>query len=196
MDPVTSIPEDALLAIAEVAVAVLGFAAIVIALRRDSRDSGIDVLTAMRVRILAQTASTALLFSFLPIVLRSSSLSDEIAVSVSSGLLSATALASIIVGLTRQKITTGEQFLPESRTTDLIGAVIALLICLSLGARSVGYFPALGFGPYLGALVYLLLAAIAVFVRTVFFVAEIDQADLWEEAPEGEEEEEFAKERV
>ena len=70
------IPTDVLLTIAEVAIAVLGFAAIVTALRRRSGQRA-DLLTQFRMIVMIVMSAAALLFSFLPFVFLAAGLQES-----------------------------------------------------------------------------------------------------------------------
>jgi len=76
------IPTDVLLTIAEIAIAVLGFAAIVTALRRRSGDG--DLISWFRLRVMIESSLAALAFSFLPSVFRAAGLADSYSASLSS----------------------------------------------------------------------------------------------------------------
>ncbi len=167
------IPTDVLLTIAEVAIAVLGFAAIVTALRRRSAQRA-DLLTRFRLGIMIETSTAVLLFSFLPFVFRAAELQESSIVSVSSASF-AVALA-ILVGRAfgRQKREFGSLFLPETRLFDLLAVTSGALLIGALSLRSAGLLPQLGFAPYVAGLVFCLFMAIQVFVRIVFFASDAD----------------------
>jgi hypothetical protein len=167
------IPTDVLLTIAEVAIAVLGFAAIVTALRRESAQQA-DLLARFRLGIMIETSTAVLLFSFLPFVFRAAGLLESSVASLSSALF-AVAFA-ILVGraFARQRRQFGTLFLPETRLFDVFGFASAVLLIGALSLRSAGLLPQLGFAPYVTALLFFLFAAIQVFVRIVFFASDAD----------------------
>ena len=167
------IPSDVLLTIAEVAIAVLGFAAIVTALRHRSGQRA-DLLTQYRIRVMIGMSATALLFSFLPFVFRAAGLQESSVASVSSALF-AVALAILLGrGLSHQRRQFGSLLLPEIRLFDvsMITSVGLLIVALSL--RSAGLVPQLGFAPYVSALLFALFLGVQAFVRIVFFASDAD----------------------
>ncbi len=167
------IPSDVLLTIAEVAIAVLGFAAIVTALRRRSAQRA-DLLTRFRLGIMIEASTAVLLFSFLPFVFRAADLQESSVASVSSALF-AVALAILLPrGFARQRRHFGSFFLPETRLFDVLAVTSGALLVGALSLRSADLLPQLGFAPYLASLLSILLVAISMFVRFVFFASEAD----------------------
>ncbi len=169
----SAIPTDVLLTIAEVAIAVLGFAAIVTALRHRSGQRA-DLLTQFRISIMIETSAAALLFSFLPFVFRAAGLQESSVASVSSAMF---AVALAIVGgraFARQRVQFGSLFLPETRLFDVCLLTSAALLIGTLSLRSAGLLPQLGFAPYVSALLFCLFGAIQAFVRIVFFARDAD----------------------
>ena len=168
------IPTDVLLTIAEVAIAVLGFAGIVTALRRRSAQRA-DLLTRFRLGIMIQASTTVLLFSFLPFVFRAADLQESSVASVSSALF-AVALA-ILLGraFARQRRQFGSLLLSETRLFDVCLLTIGALLIGGLSLRSAGLLPQLGFAPYVLALLFALFGGIQAFVRVVFFASDADQ---------------------
>ncbi len=167
------IPTDVLLTIAEVAIAVLGFAAIVTALRHRSGQRA-DLLTRFRLGIMIETSTAVLLFSFLPFVFRAADLQESSVASVSSALF-AVALAILLGrGFARQRRQFGSFFLPETRLFDVFAVTSGALLIGALSLRSAGLLPQLGFAPYVAALLFFLFMAIQVFVRIVFFASDAD----------------------
>ncbi len=168
------IPTDVLLTIAEVAIAVIGFAAIVTALRHRSGQRA-DLLTQFRIRVMIALSAVALLLSFLPFVFRAAGLQESSVASVSSALF-AVALA-VLVGraLARQRRQFGSLLLSETRLFDVCLLTIGALLIGGLSLRSAGLLPQLGFAPYVSALLFALFGAIQAFVRVVFFASDADQ---------------------
>ncbi len=167
------IPTDVLLTIAEVAIAVLGFAAIVTALRRRSGQRA-DLLTQFRMIVMIVMSAAALLFSFLPFVFLAAGLQESSVASVSSALF-AVALAILLVrGLARQRSNFGSLLLPEIRLFDVFMLTSTGLLIVALSLRSAGLVPQLGFAPYVSALLFSLFGAIQAFVRIVFFARDAD----------------------
>ena len=167
------IPTDVLLTIAEVAIAVLGFAAIVTALRRKSAQRA-DLLTRFRLGIMIQASTAVLLFSFLPFVFRAAGLQESSVASVSSAMF---AVALAILGgraFARQRVQFGGLFLPETRLFDVCLIASAVLLIGALSLRSAGLVPQLGFSPYVLALLFALFGGVQAFVRIVFFAGDSD----------------------
>ncbi len=169
----SAISTDVLLTIAEVSIAVLGFAAIVTALRYRSGQRA-DLLTQFRIRVMIAASAVALLFSFLPFVFRAAGLQESSVASVSSAMF---AVALAIVGgraFARQRVQFGSLFLPETRLFDVCLLTSAALLIGTLSLRSAGLLPQLGFAPYVSALLFSLFGAIQAFVRIVFFARDAD----------------------
>ena len=161
------IPTDVLLTIAEIAIAVLGFAAIVTALRGRSGDG--DLISWFRLRIMIESSFAALAFAFLPSVFRAAGLADSSSASLSSALLAMTTVAFVAGGLGRQRRLFGTVLLPGTRLYDIFIITSGALLAIALSLRAVGFLPQLGFAPYVACLLFFLLSAIRVFVGIVFF---------------------------
>ena len=178
MEPAVSLPSDLLLTVAEVAIAILGFAAIVVALRGRSGDQRDDLMTRTRLRIMIEASSAALGASFFPFVFAATEFSTATTVLVSHLFLAATSVAILLVVFVRQKKRFGNWILPESWLFDTMGLSIATCLVALVCARAFGYLPQLGFGPYIGCLFFYLTVAIYVFVRIVFFASSGRMLDL------------------
>ncbi len=165
-------PYESLLTIAEIAIAVLGFAAIVTALTRRSGDS--DPISWLRLRVMIEASITVLAFSFLPFVFRAAGLADSYAASFSSALFAVATL--VVVGdlFARQRRIFGSVLNPDTRLFDWYIITSATLLAVALSLRSVGFLPQLGFAPYVACLLFFLFGAIQVFVRIVFFASYSD----------------------
>ncbi len=166
------IPTDVLLTIAEIAIAVLGFAAIVTALRRRSGDG--DLISWFRLRVMIESSLAALAFSFLPSVFRAAGLADSSSASLSSALLAVATVVLVGNFFARQRRLVGSVLLPETRLFDFLLMTSATLLVMALSLRSVGFLPQLGFAPYVACLLFFLLGAIQAFVRIVFFANDAD----------------------
>ena len=165
------IQTDVLLTIAEVAIAILGFAAIVTALRARS-DKRTDLVTKNRIIVMIEGSSIALAFSFLPFVFRPAQLADATTAAASSGLF---AVATVILGgriFSRQRTYFGGVLLPETRFFDIATIAVSVALAGGLAARTFGLFPQLGFAPYIACLLFFLFVATQAFVRLVFFASE------------------------
>ena len=112
------IPIEVLLTIAEVAIGVLGFAAIATALRRRPVRRS-DLISRFRLSILVATGSATLLFSFLPFVLRASRLEEPQVAAISSALLALATLFLTVFSFARQRSLFGSAILPETRLFDV-----------------------------------------------------------------------------
>ena len=166
------IPTDLLLTISEIAIAVLGFAAIVTALRRRSGDS--DPITWLRLRVMIEASITVLAFSFLPFVLRAAGLADSSTASFSSALFAVATLMVVGDLFARQRRIFGNVLNPKTRLFDWYLITSATLLVMALSLRSVGFLPQLGFAPYVTCLLFFLFGAIQVFVRLMFFASYSD----------------------
>ncbi len=166
------ISTDVLLTIAEIAIAVLGFAAIVTALRRSSRDD--DLISWFRLRAMIESSIAALAFSFLPFVFRAAGLADSASASLSSALLAVATVVLVGHLFSRQRRLFGSVLLPETRLFDFFLITSATLLAMALSLRSVGFLPQLGFAPYVACLLFFLFGAIQGFVRIVFFASYSD----------------------
>ena len=80
----------------------------------------------------------------------------------------------VLVGciFTRQRRLFGSAILPETRRFDIAMLTCVAFLVVALTARSVGLAPGLGFAPYLACLLFLLMGAIQVFVRIVFYTSD------------------------
>ncbi len=169
------IPSDLLLTIAEIAIAVLGFAAIVTALSRRSGDS--DPISWLRLRVMIEASITVLAFSFLPFVFRAADLADSSTASLSSALFAVTTIMVVGDLFVRQRRIFGNILNPETRLFDWYLITSATLLAIALSLRSVGFLPQLGFAPYVACLLFFMFGAIQVFVRIVFFASYSDGED-------------------
>ena len=164
------IPTDVLLTIGEIAIAVLGFAGIVTALRRRSSDR----LTWFRLRVMIEASLLALGFSFVPFVFRAAGLAECSTASFSSGLFAAATVVLMPMNFLRQRRVSGHFLLPGTRVFDLFLIASGTLLALALSFRSAGLLPQLGFAPYVACLLFFLLVAVQGFVRIVFFESHAD----------------------
>ena len=169
----SAISTDVLLTIAEVSIAVLGFAAIVTALRHNSGQRA-DLLTQLRIRVMIGASAAALLFSFLPFVFRAAGLQESSVASVSSALFAVGLAILSGRGLARQRRQIGSLLLPEIRLFDVSLLTIMVLLIGALSLRSAGLLPQLGFAPYVSALLFSLFVGVQAFVRIVFFASDAD----------------------
>lgn len=172
MNSAGELPSDVLLTIAEVAIAVLGFAAIVLALRVRSGDGRADLITRTRLSIMIECSSALLGGAFFPFMLAPTNLSPAAVVTFTHFALAAASVGILCLIFGRQRKRFGSLILPEARILDSFGLISALALVALLCARALGLFPELGFGPYIACLLFFLLIAIYVFVRIVFFASD------------------------
>jgi hypothetical protein len=165
------INEEALLSIAEIAIATIGFAGIVSALRPESSPSA-DAMHSLRIRIMVEASASVMLFAFLPFVL-SGIFEIERVWAIGSGVVAATAPLHIGSVWARQRRLFGTALLRETLLFDTFVIFLAMLVEIVLVANCLGWFFEPRFAGYLLGVLLPLGVAVAMFIRAIF-AAEAD----------------------
>jgi len=160
------IPNEALLTIAEIAIAIIGFAGIVSALRPRSSPSA-DTMNRLRLRLMVEASSSVMVFAFLPFIL-TGLVDGETVWSLGSGVL---AVASpLLVGsiYVRQRRLFGTSLIRETILFDSSVVVMAVLVEIVLIANCLNVFFESHFAAYLLGVLFPLGVAVAMFIRAIF----------------------------
>ena len=119
-------PNEALLTIAEIAIATIGFAGIVSALRPKS-SLALDAMNRLRLRLMVEASAGVMVFAFLPFVLLGLVDSEQIW-ALGSGVLAIT--SPLLVGsiYVRQRRLFGTSLIRETLLFDTFVVVMAVLV--------------------------------------------------------------------
>jgi len=160
-------PQETLLTLAEIGIAVIGFAGILSALR-PSRSTHADAMHSLRLRIMVEASAYVMLFCFVPLLVVSDDAGDPRVWAAGSALLAVAAPVLVASIYTRQRRIFGSMLLRETLLFDALTIALAAIseVVLILNASQV-LFPA-RFAGYLVGLLFLLGAAVAMFVRAIF----------------------------
>jgi hypothetical protein len=165
------INEEALLSIAEIAIATIGFAGIVSALRPESSPAA-DAMHSLRIRIMVEASASVMVFAFLPFVLSGIFELDRIW-AIGSGVIAATAPLHIGSVWSRQRRLFGTALLRETLLFDTLVVTLAILVEAVLIANCLGWLFEPRFAVYLLGVLLPLGVAVAMFIRAIF-AAEAD----------------------
>jgi len=160
------IKEEALLSIAEIAIAVIGFAGIVSALRPQSSPSA-DAMHSLRIRIMVEASASVMVFAFLPFVL-SGAFEVERIWAIGSGVIAATAPLHIGSVWARQRRLFGTALLRETLLFDSFVMFLAIGVEAMLIFNCFGWLFKPRFGAYLLGVLLPLGVAVAMFIRAIF----------------------------
>ena len=158
---------DALLTLAEISIAVIGFAGIIFTLRPPSSRHA-DTMHRLRLRIMIEASAYVMLFALMPSLLLPKEAESERFWRIGSGLLATTApilVASIYV---RQRRFFGSTLLRDTLLFDSFAIALAVLVEVVLVLAWVGLLPGRAAGAYLLGLFFQQGAAIAMFLRALF----------------------------
>ncbi len=156
-------PADTLLTIAEIAIAVVGFAGIAFVLRSDSPKP----INLFRLQLMVETSVLAITFSFLPILLLSTGFDSERVWALSSALLGVVTPVYVTTIFLRQTERFGATLLPEARIADSTVLGATCLVTALLVLNVFGWAFTHRFTGYLVGLLWALASAVAMFVRIV-----------------------------
>ena len=159
-------PYESLLTIAEIAIAVIGFAGIVSALRPRTSGSA-DAMHRLRVRLMIEGSASVMAFAFLPFVL-SGVFSNSQTWAISSGVLAVTSPIHIGSVYVRQRRIFGSALLRETLLFDTFTIVSAVVVEAVLILNCLGLLFEPQFSGYLVGVLVPLGVAVAMFVRAVF----------------------------
>ncbi len=160
------INEEALLSIAEIAIAVIGFAGIVSALRPQSSPAA-DAMHSLRIRIMVEASASVMVFAFLPFVL-SGIVEIERIWAIGSGVIAATAPPHIYSVWARQRRLFGTALLRDTLLFDTFVMVLAIAVEVVLIANCGGWLFSPRFAAYLLGVLLPLGVAVAMFIRAIF----------------------------
>ena len=166
-------PRETLLTIAEISIAVIGFAGIVSALRPRSSVLA-DAMHRLRMRIMLETAAYVLVIAFFPLLLSGFDLLSLTGVwAVGSGLLAITAPIQVASIYVRQRSIFGSALLRETILFDASTIALALAVEGVLIANALGLLFQPHFAGYLIGVLFPLWAAVAMFIRAILASEEL-----------------------
>ncbi len=159
-------PNEALLTISEIAIATIGFAGIMSALRSSSSHSN-DVMHRLRLRLMVEASAIVMIFSFLPFVLLGLVDRDKIW-SFGSGILAIT--SPLLVGsiYVRQRRLFGTGLIRETLLFDTFVMIMAVVVETALIVNCFGTAFETHFAIYLLGVLFPLGVAVAMFIRAIF----------------------------
>jgi hypothetical protein len=159
-------PNEALLTIAEIAIATIGFAGIMSALRPSSSHSA-DAMHRLRLRLMVEASASVMVFAFLPFVLQGLVDSESIWI-FGSGILAVT--SPLLVGsiYVRQRRLFGSGLIRETLLFDTFVVASAVVVETALIVNFLGWFFEPRFAAYLLGVLFPLAVAVAMFIRAIF----------------------------
>ena len=158
-------PEETLLTIAEIAIAVIGFAGIVSAVRPRGTEH-VDLMHRLRLRIMIEMSAYVMVFAFLPLIL-TADLPPETVWQIGSVGIAVTAPFQVTSIYVRQRRLFGSTLLHETLLFDASTVSIGFLVEIALVVNALGLFAEPRFAGYLLGLLFPLGAAVAMFVRAI-----------------------------
>ncbi|HXV37210.1 MAG TPA: hypothetical protein VEC18_08675 [Myxococcota bacterium] len=159
-------PEEALLEIAEIAIATIGFAGLMSALRPKSSEAA-DAMHRLRLRLMVEGSASAMVFAFLPFVLSGPFESARIW-AIGSGILALTSPLHVGSVYVRQKRIFGSTLLRETILFDSSVVIAAVIVEVVLIANWLGLFFEPRFAAYLVGALLPMGVAVAMFIRAIF----------------------------
>ena len=159
-------PNEALLTIAEIAIATIGFAGIMSALRPSAARSA-DAMHRLRLRLMVEASASVMVFAFLPFVLMGL-VDSEKTWALGSGILAIT--SPLLVGsiYVRQRRLFGTGLIRETLLFDTFVVAMAVLVEIVLILNWLGVFFESRFAAYLLGVLFPLGVAVAMFIRAIF----------------------------
>ncbi len=157
---------EALLTIAEIAIATIGFAGIVSALRPSSSWLA-DAMHRLRLRLMVEASASVMIFAFLPFVL-SGLVGSERIWAFGSGVIAVT--SPLLVGsiYVRQRRLFGSGLIRETILFDTSVVITAVLVEITLILNCLGVLFESRFSAYLVGVLFPLAVAVAMFIRAIF----------------------------
>jgi len=158
--------DEALLTIAEIAIATIGFAGIVSALRPKSAYAA-DAMHRLRLRLMVEASATVMIYAFLPFVL-AGIVSEPRIWAIGSGVLALTSPIHVGSIYKRQRRLFGSALVRETLLfdTSVIITAVGVEAVLILSCLGVLFEPR--FSGYLLGVLLPLGVAVAMFVRAIF----------------------------
>jgi hypothetical protein len=159
-------PNEALLTIAEIAIATIGFAGIMSALRPSSSRSA-DRMHRLRLRLMVEASASVMVFAFLPFVLMGVVDSEKIW-ALGSGILAIT--SPLLVGsiYVRQRRLFGTGLIRETLLFDTSVVITAVVVEIALVVNCLSELFESHFAAYLLGVLFPLAVAVAMFIRAIF----------------------------
>jgi hypothetical protein len=159
-------PNEALLTISEIAIATIGFAGIMSALRPKSSHAA-DAMHRLRLRLMVEASASVMIFAFLPFVLMGLVDSERIW-ALGSGVLATT--SPLLVGsiYVRQRRLFGTGLIRETLLFDTSVVVLAVMVEIVLVVNCLGALFEPRFSAYLLGVLFPLAVAVAMFIRAIF----------------------------
>ena len=159
-------PNEALLTIAEIAIATIGFAGIMSALRPSSAHPT-DAMHRLRLRLMVEASASVMVYAFLPFVLLGLIDSEKIW-TLGSGILAIT--SPLLVGsiYVRQRRLFGTGLIRETLLFDTFVVVMAALVEIALIVNFLDLIFEAHFAAYLLGVLFPLGVAVAMFIRAIF----------------------------
>ena len=159
-------PNEALLTIAEIAIATIGFAGIMSALRSSSAQKT-NAMHRLRLRLMVEASASVMVFAFLPFVLSGLVDIDRIWI-FGSAILAIT--SPMLVGsiYVRQRRLFGTGLIRETLLFDTLVVIMAIFVESVLIVNCFGSIFEQHFAAYLLGVLFPLGVAVAMFIRAIF----------------------------
>ena len=157
---------EALLTIAEIAIAIIGFAGIVSALRPKS-SSAADALHRLRLRLMVEASASAMIYAFFPFLLVGV-VPEQQTWAIGSGVLALTSPFHVGSIYSRQRRLFGSALLRETLLFDTFVIIVAVGVEAVLILNCLGVLFTPRFSGYLLGILLPLGVAVAMFVRAIF----------------------------
>jgi len=157
---------EALLTIAEIAIAIIGFAGIVSALRPEALHAA-DALHRLRLRLMVEASASVMIYAFLPFVLMGI-VSEQQTWAIGSGILAITSPVQVGSVYFRQRRLFGSALLRETLLFDTFVIIMAAGVEVILILNCFGVLFEPRFSGYLLGVLFPLGVAVAMFIRAIF----------------------------
>ncbi len=158
--------DEALLTIAEIAIATIGFAGIVSALRPKAAHAA-DAMHRLRLRLMVEASATVMIYAFLPFVL-AGVFSEQRIWAIGSGILAFTSPIHVGSIYSRQRRLFGSTLVRETLLFDTTVIIMAAGVEAVLILNCLGVLFQPRFSGYLLGILLPLGVAIAMFIRAIF----------------------------
>jgi hypothetical protein len=159
-------PEEILMTVAEIAIAIIGFAGIVAALRSETSESA-GSLHRLRLRLMVEGSASVMLFAFLPFLL-SGLFTGSTVWAVGSGVIAISSPVHVYSVFVRQRRIFDGKTLEETLLFDSFLAFVAAIVEAILIFNTFGLLFEPSFEAYLLGVLLPLAVAVAMFVRAIF----------------------------
>ncbi len=159
-------PNEALLTIAEIAIATIGFAGIVSALRPKAVYEA-DAMHRLRLRLMVEASATVMIYAFLPFVL-AGVFSEQRVWAIGSGILAFTSPIHVGSIYSRQRRLFGSTLVRDTLLFDTSVIIMAFGVEAVLILNCVGVLFEPRFSGYLLGILLPLGVAVAMFIRAIF----------------------------